>query len=327
LELLSAAASGVAVTSSNVLILADLGCAQGHNSLTPMAAAIKALRSRTNLDIDVVHTDLPGNDWSSLFDVIEHDPMSYFAGHPQDIHPSVIGRSFYQGLFAGSTVSLAWTSSALHWLSESPGPIADHFFVQSSTDHAAMGSYRTRAAADWQQFLGHRSVELVPNGSVVFVDVLMGDDDVMGAESLFDALEQSLLDAQKAGLIAQEEYENLTYPTWFRTLDELRAPFTPSFVGPSGATLDLMTLEPLSLPDPFLLEYGRSGDAEKYGRQQSEFLRGFLEPSFDTALTNHDDRQAILDRVFAQTAARIAIDPDAMSPTYRLVTGEVCRTT
>src|SRR5690242_16023716 len=50
--------------------IADLGCAQGHNSMPPMNAAIAALRARDGKgqrDIEVVHTDLPGNDWATFF--------------------------------------------------------------------------------------------------------------------------------------------------------------------------------------------------------------------------------------------------------------------
>jgi hypothetical protein len=53
------------------LRLADYGSAQGHNSLLPMGAAIEALRARRRRpdapSVLVVHTDLPGNDWTTLF--------------------------------------------------------------------------------------------------------------------------------------------------------------------------------------------------------------------------------------------------------------------
>jgi hypothetical protein len=327
LDLLRTAAAGVDLDPAAVVRIADLGCAQGHNSLAPVAAALAALRERTAAAVDVVHTDLPSNDWTSLFAVIEHAPDSYLTGHRDDVHPSVVGRSFYERLFASATISLAWTSSTLHWLSASPGPIADHFFVQSSTDHAAVERYRARARRDWTGFLAHRAVELVPSGSIVLVDVLMGDDGAMGSEALFDTLEAALRAARDRGRITADEYTNLTYPTWFRTLAELRAPFDPVFAGPDGSVLELVALEPATLTDPFRPAYEASHDADAYGRHQADFLRGFLGPSFRTALSGRSDtdRNAILDAVFADAAARIATDPAAASPTYRLVTGHIRR--
>ena len=174
-----------------VVTVADLGCAQGHNSLRPIAAAIAALRARTDAPVDVVHTDLPTNDWATLFQVIDSDPASYLV-QASAVHAFVAGRSFYERIFPADGLSIAWTSSALHWLSRSPGPIADHFFVQSSSDETARTKYRDQAAADWQAFLGHRSTELAVTGAVVFVDVLMGADRAMGSETLFDCLEAAL---------------------------------------------------------------------------------------------------------------------------------------
>lgn len=327
ISLVRAAAGQLGSAELSELRIADLGCAQGHNSLAPLAAAIEALRERTSAEIDVVHTDLPTNDWATLFDVIEHDPGSYLVGFRDEVHPSVVGRSFYERLFAPATISMAWTSSTLHWLSRSPGPIADHFFVQSSTDHQAVERYRDQAEADWVGFLANRAVELVSTGSVLFVDVLMGDDKTMGSEALFDELEQALRAAAEAGQLTAEEYRAMVYPTWFRTLAELRAPFTQAFAGPGGISLDLAVLEPTTMDDPFLAAYRSSGDARAYGQSQADFLRGFLGPSFRSALADRTpaQQQAVVDAVFADAAARIAADPLAVSPTYRLVTGQVRR--
>ncbi len=325
---LAAAVEGLALERGTVRI-ADLGCAQGHNSLGPLRAAVAQLRARTAAPIEVVHTDLPGNDWATLFDVVEHDPASYLA-HAEDVYPGAVGRSFYEPLFAPGSLELAWCSSALHWLSRSPGPIDDHFFVQSSTDHPARDRYRSQSARDWERFLGHRATELVVGGAVVVVDVVMGDDARMGSEALFDRLQEALRAAADAGAVTATEHAAFAYPTWFRTLAELRAPFhdgATTAPGPSGARLALVDLEPVELADPFLDAYRSSGDAAAYGRAQAGFLEGFLRPSFRTALAGRtdDEAEAILDDVFADAARRISTDVEAVSPTYRLVVGRIVR--
>ena len=55
------------------IVIADYGCSEGHNSLIPMREAIAALRQRagTSRTISVVHTDLPSNDFSALFEALE----------------------------------------------------------------------------------------------------------------------------------------------------------------------------------------------------------------------------------------------------------------
>lgn len=308
------------------LQLADLGCAQGTNALLPMGALIEALRARGPVPIGVVHTDLPTNDWSTLFRVLDSDPRSYLRHHA-DVYASVVGRSFYERLFPPDSLSIAWTSSALHWLSRVPGPIPDHFFVHRSADREVRDAFRRQSVSDWTTFLAHRSRELRPGGGLVWVDVLRREDDTMGAEALFDCLETALRAARDAGKITPAEYAAMVYPTWFRSLEEFRAPFAPEFTGPSGGTLHLEELEPVELPDPFLESWRTSGDAEAYGRAQSAFLQGFLEPSFQAALKTRPPEIArdILTSVFSDTARRIAQDPLAASPAYHLVRGRVTR--
>ncbi len=309
--------------------IADLGCAQGHNSMPPMTAAVSSLRGRDGdepADIEVIHTDLPDNDWATFFHNLDHDPGSY-RRDTTGTYPSVVGRSFYERLVPGASLSLAWTASTLHWLSRSPGPVADHFFVQLSTDTGAQDRYRARSAQDWLDFLAARSVELRVSASLVFVDVLMHDG-VMGSEALFQTLEDALRASRSVGDLTAQEYEAVAYPTWFRSLDELRAPFGPAYVGPSGGTLELVTLTPVRLPDPMLPQLRADGDAAGYAANQVGFLRGFLEPSFRTALGGrpHADQDRILDAIFADATTRVAADPLAVSPDYRLVTGRVRRT-
>ena len=66
--------------------IADYGSAQGQNSLLPMKTAIAQIRARaakssgTTIPIDVTHTDLPTNDWSTLFQTVLFSPDSYLAG-------------------------------------------------------------------------------------------------------------------------------------------------------------------------------------------------------------------------------------------------------
>src|SRR5215212_5262804 len=53
--------------------VADFGSAQGRNSLGPMCLAVEKLRQRTtaSTSIVVIHTDLPQNDFGSLFALVE----------------------------------------------------------------------------------------------------------------------------------------------------------------------------------------------------------------------------------------------------------------
>src|SRR5918993_2889711 len=62
--------------------VADFGAAQGRNSLGPMRLAVEKVRRRTaaSTPIVVVHTDLPQNDFGSLFALVERSPERYLRG-------------------------------------------------------------------------------------------------------------------------------------------------------------------------------------------------------------------------------------------------------
>jgi hypothetical protein len=61
------------------LVIADYGSSQGHNSMLPIRMAIEVLRRKAGLDrtVEVIHTDLPSNDFGSLFKALEEAPTSY----------------------------------------------------------------------------------------------------------------------------------------------------------------------------------------------------------------------------------------------------------
>ena len=103
------------------VVIVDYGCSEGRNSLVPVGAAIRVMRDRIgqNRAISVVHTDLPGNDFTVLFGVLSSDANSYLRGDPA-IFPSAVGRSFYEQILPSSSVTLGWTSWAMQWLSRVP---------------------------------------------------------------------------------------------------------------------------------------------------------------------------------------------------------------
>src|SRR6202050_4849838 len=113
-----AAQSCALPTGSNAIFIADYGSSQGKNSLSPVRAAIRCLRTRVGNErsVMVVHVDQHANDFNTLFDVLHRDPERYAADAPS-VFPSAIGRSFYENVFPPEQVDLGWCSYAAVWLS------------------------------------------------------------------------------------------------------------------------------------------------------------------------------------------------------------------
>ena len=107
IPLLQHAARTVALPAgSQPIVIADYGSSDGHNSLLPLGAAIAILRQRIGPDraISVVHTDLPENDFSILFETLNTDPNSYLR-RDHAVFSSAVGRSFYEQILPTGSVT------------------------------------------------------------------------------------------------------------------------------------------------------------------------------------------------------------------------------
>jgi hypothetical protein len=305
------------------LVIADLGAAGGANELEPMRLAIEVLRGRgTERPISVVHTDIPSNDFSTLFENVEQSAGTYL--HQPGVFAFAAGRSFYERIFPDASVTLGWSGIAVHWLSRVPEPVPDHVYCAFATGDAR-AALAAQSADDWRAFLTARAAELVAGGQIVVVGGAASDDGTSGAEALMDALNDSLRDAVAAQRLTAAEYAAMTIPTWNRTAAEFAAPFAPG--GPATAAgLALVEQGFHVLDDPYLAAYRESGDADAFASAASGFLRAFTEPSLVEPLDRPEaERTAIADVVYEGVRARLAADPAHFETRWRVALLRIAR--
>jgi SAM dependent carboxyl methyltransferase len=313
--LLEDAARTVAIAPApEAIVIADYGSSEGHNSLVPMAAAIRVLREQAGAQraISVVHTDLPGNDFSALFATLANDPDSYLRGDPA-VFASAVGRSFYEQILPTGAVTLGWSSWALQWLSRTPGPIPDQVQVAYSRDAAARAAYTQQAADDWQNFLTSRGRELRPGARLVALTMALTDDGDFGYRSLLVALYAALLALVDEGFIGADEARRMAIPTVGRTRADLAAPFAADgcFAGLSIEHLDVFEGE-----DRIWQQFERDRDAGEFGARWAAFSRASVFPTLALGLAGgrNDPRvTAFMGKLEAGLAARLAAAPEPMS--------------
>lgn len=300
--------------ASPAISIVDYGSSQGRNSLAPMAAAIRALRSRVGLDhpISVVHTDLPDNDFTTLFSVLESDPESYLRDDPATF-ASAVGRSFYNQVVPSGSVTIGWSSWAVQWLSRVPLPIPDHVHASQSSDDAARVAYAQQAAADWETFLRCRSRELQPGGKLVVLTMASTDDGDFGYGEALDAMHGALMDLVDEGLVDSGEAAQMAIPTFGRTRAELLAPF-----GDDGefAGLSIDHAEVFLGEDSIWSAFQEDRDAAAFGAKWAAFSRASVFPTLALALnTDPDDRRVaeFMQRMEVGMAARLSAHPSETS--------------
>jgi SAM dependent carboxyl methyltransferase len=300
--------------------IADLGAAGGGSSLEPMRRALAARRGEG--PALVVHTDIPSNDFSALFEYIDSDPGTYLGA--AEVFALAAGRSFYERLFPEGFLSLGWSSIAVHWLSEVPVPIADHIYC-SFADGGARDALRERSARDWRAFLDHRAHELRPSGRLIVIGGAAEDDGTSGAEGLMDAANAGLRALVEHGALSAAEYERMTIPTWNRTLAEFAEPFES---GEFAGRLELRRKTLRWLPDGYFQAYEDDRDLDRYADAVTGFFRAAFEQSLLAGLDPERtpaDREALAAALRENLRERVAADPMSAACRWHVVLLEIVR--
>lgn len=283
------------------LIVADYGCSQGQNSLVPMGAAVAALRARTDLAVTVIHTDLPGNDFSAVFEVVAHDPSSYLTDG--NAYALAAGRSFYDEVVPPGSVALGWSSITTHWLSTTPMPVPGHLTAQASDDPAIRAAFADQAARDWDGFLTARAAEVAVGGRVVMVEPCAHPDGSLGSESVMALMDQVLGELVADGRVTPEGAAAATNPMWMRTPDE----YGKSVDAHPGLELvELQVIE--AAPSPIQDQFNADGDAAAYADAMVASMRAWSE----SMLAEGIDDPSALDAFYDRCRALGTEDPERL---------------
>ena len=255
------------------IIIADYGASTGHNSLLPICAAIAALHKRTRPEhaVMVVHTDVPDNDFTALFETLANDPDTYLRKDEASF-ASTIGRSFYAQILPSNSVNLGWTSWSILWLSRTPAPIADHVQVAYSSDEGVRAAYAKQAANDWHEFIAFRGRELCPGGRLVVTTMAYDEDGEFGCRPLLNAMRDALIELAAAGLITEDEMHRMCLPIVGRRAADFLAPFAPSG---RFERLEIEHLEIFDGGDRFWAQYQVRQGGRDFRRTVGRLRKGF----------------------------------------------------
>ena len=265
-----------------LVVIADYGSSEGHNSLVPMAAGISALRKRVGNEraIFVFHTDLPANDFTALFETLENYPNSYLRNDPA-VFAAAVGRSYFEQILPASSVTLGWSAWAIQWLSRVPCAIPDQVQIAYSHDAAACSAFAEQATEDWRRFLAMRSFELRPGARLVVLTMAIDDNGDFGYRPVVDALYDTLVDMVDRGLIRKEEFQRMVIPTVGRTRTQFTEPFAKTG---HFSDLCLENFELFHGEDRIWTQFEASGDTHAFGAQWAVFCRASVFPTIATSL-------------------------------------------
>lgn len=322
-----------------LLRLADYGSADGGTSRGMWHEVINRLRQAgDDRQIEMLYTDLPSNDFSTLFRMMQGmqgDPALAYQAQHDNVFVHGCGTGFHQQLAADASLSLGFSATAMHYVSEKPCQIAGHVHMVGA-DPEEQAAFAAQAAADWERILLARAAELAPGGR--FICVNFGIDEQgrylghTGGVSMFDRFDAHWRALRDNGSITATEYRDASFAQHYRTVEEFRAPLDDPDSAVSRAGLRLVSQSTMLTRCPYRVAFEEQAgamSASDFAASLLPTMRSWSETVFRTALSEERDAAeaaAIIDSFYGAYEAEVAANPDGHAMDYIHVIMEIEKT-
>ena len=315
--------------------IADFGAADGGTSAGMMSRLVQAIRLREpERQISITYTDLPHNDFSTLFR-LSQGLLGPTANAPLADTPNLFifgsGTSFYRQVLPDNSLSFGFSATAMHWISRRPRMIADHVQAVGAAP-AEHEEFRAQALSDWETILLARARELRPGGRLVLANFCVDEEGrylghTTGVD-MFDSFARHWRDLLQAGRINKTEYVNATFQQFYKTPDEFAAPLRDPTSAVLRAGLKLETMFTMVTPCPFAEEFQRHRDTFAFAKAYVPTLRSWSETVFAGALDpsrSVQERVAIIDDFYDAYEAEVARAPEGHRMDYVHCVAEISK--
>ncbi|KAM0001688.1 putative methyltransferase [Helianthus debilis subsp. tardiflorus] len=221
------------------LIMADLGCSSGPNTLLVASELVKSvdkIRQKFGNDespeIQIYLNDLPQNDFNTIFlsvskfqKNLSNQMVSNKSSSPCYI--SGVPGSFYTRLFLRKSIHFVYSSYSLMWLSQVPKMIdinKGNIYMSTTSPPSVIKAYREQFQKDFSTFLKCRADEMVSEGRMVLTILGRQSDDPCSKECcyIWDLLATSLKDMVAEGFIEEEKLDSFNIPQYTPSPKEVR---------------------------------------------------------------------------------------------------------
>ena len=297
--------------SSYVLI--DYGAADGGTAVGLWSQVLDRLHAnQPKAHLTLIGNDLPSNDNVALAENLAQQI-------PRTPKPTVLvsARSFYEPSVAPDTVSFGFSATAMHWLSESPGPLETHTHVLASGDSEALKRFTTQALKDWAYILQLRSLELKVGGRLLTVNLSRDEQGRYlghnGGETrnVHDQLHQIWRGLADEGVISEEIYKKGTVLNFYKSPEEFMTPLKDTNSAAYRNGLRLVDERTVYVKCPYRRRWNEDGDTATFAAGLMATIRSWSRHSFASVAGD-----AIADQVYARLEQRIAAAPDEWSLDY-----------
>ncbi|KAL6861731.1 hypothetical protein ACP4OV_017431 [Aristida adscensionis] len=213
------------------VVVGDLGCGSGENTLIFLSVVINAMSSRP-VELQFFLNDLPGNDFDHTFRSLERLKKSTTGDHGKEetlppFYVAALPGSYYTRLFPYQSVYLFHSSYCLHWRTRLPDGVdgnGTNIYIAKTTPLSVVKLYQEQFEKDLLLFLELRHRELVFGGQMVLTFLGRKDEDVYNGELnyLYEPLAQSLQSLVEKGLVEEDKVNSFNPPFYGASVDEVK---------------------------------------------------------------------------------------------------------
>ncbi len=295
--------------------IVDYGCGPGISAITAVKPAIEEYRAISKTEpVSVCHSDQPGNDWNSLFNLVFGE--SGYQHDQTDVRTEASIGSFYSQRVESNSVDLATCFAASHWLSHavrlySPGTV---WFADLQGD--ARKEMTKLARKDWVNFLTLRASEL-KSGGFLFVSTLGSVPDssetngaAASGRGIYRALQVIAQQMADDSLIDKKVLDHFVFSLWFMTAEEARAPIEADENLADAFEIERIDVIPAPTNATDLFEPLIS-DPAAYAKAYTGYIRAFADSTlrtqlFEPSVKSSKDADKLADQFYKRLEALYA---------------------
>ena len=311
------------------IVLADFGAADGGTSESAVRKCIEKIRARfPDVQIQVIYTDLPSNDFSALFKNLlgfgSLTPHTYLTDL-EGVYVSACGVGFHKQLLPDALLDIGFSATAMHYISEKPCPIDSHVHMVGASGDA-LAAYASRAEKNWNDLLLARASELRPGGRLVMLNFGIDEEGRYlgntGGVNMFDTFNDLWRQLRDEARISSDEFINTAFPQYYRTIEEFCAPLKDKDSAVYQAGLRLVSAHTGVVKCPYRRAYDESEgemSARAFAESYIPTLRSWSEAVFLSGLDDArplEERHEIVDAFYKRYEDRVASDPDGHAMDY-----------
>ena len=304
--------------------ISDMGCADAGTSLSMIGKAIDVVSKRApSTAVTIVYTDQPRNDFNALMtNVYGLGPFETYLDNRDNVYPLVSGTSFYRQIIPSNSLNLGFSATAMHWLSNKVCNISNHVQAVGASG-TELKAFQDQARSDWRKILLNRASELKPGGKLVLINFATDNEGRYlgntGGVNMFDTFNQiwvAFLDQKR---ISREEYENMTLPQYYNSIEEFSAPLVKPDEAVYKAGLRLDHIDTRIVKCPFAEDFRKHGDADKFAEAYIPTIRSWNESIYFNALSIErpvEQRREIIEDYYASYRDMVRNSPEGHGMDY-----------